>query len=119
MSAASVAFRHVQIEAEIDAEIRSFVEEGYAKAEKILSEHMDQLHKVAQYLIANEKIDGPEFERLMKGEDAAAAEAEPEIVETKPAQDSAMDAYAQDLREREDAPAEDAQGQTVQDLTEE
>ncbi|MBR3629502.1 MAG: ATP-dependent zinc metalloprotease FtsH [Oscillospiraceae bacterium] len=104
-----------EVAAEIDAEIRNFVEEGYTKAEQILTEHMDQLHKIAQYLIANEKIDGPEFERLMKGEDT-----EPEITETKPqpAQDSAMDAYAKDLRERQDE-AEDKPVQMVQDMTEE
>ncbi len=56
-----------EVAAEIDAEIRAFVEEGYEKAEQILTEHMDQLHEVAQYLIANEKIDGEDFDKLMKG----------------------------------------------------
>ena len=54
--------------AEIDAEIRNFVEQGYAKAEEILRTHIDQLHTVAQYLIKFEKIEGAEFEKLMKGE---------------------------------------------------
>ncbi len=57
-----------EVAAEIDAEIRAFVEEGYKRAEQILTEHMDQLHEVAQYLIANEKIDGEDFDKLMKGE---------------------------------------------------
>ncbi len=57
-----------QVAAEIDTEIRAYVEEGYRRAEEILTEHMDQLHTVAQYLIAHEKIDGPDFEKLMKGE---------------------------------------------------
>jgi cell division protease FtsH len=56
------------VAAEIDAEIRSFVEDGYDKAEEILSTHMDQLHRVAQYLIKYEKVDGPDFEKLMNGE---------------------------------------------------
>ncbi|MCR4646343.1 MAG: ATP-dependent zinc metalloprotease FtsH [Oscillospiraceae bacterium] len=112
-----------EVAAEIDAEIRCFVEEGYSRAEEILTDHMDQLHTIAQYLIANEKIDGPEFERLMRGEDAAAAavtedEAEPEILETKPATESSMDAYAKDLRERQETDAEPGE-QAVQDLTEE
>ncbi len=77
-----------QVAAEIDTEIRSYVEEGYAKAEEILRTHMDQLHKVAQYLIRHEKIDGPDFEKLMLGEDltetpAPAAEVVPaEVTET-------------------------------------
>ena len=57
-----------EVAAEIDEEIRSFIEEGYDKAEDILSTHMDQLHRVAQYLIKFEKVDGPDFEKLMKGE---------------------------------------------------
>ncbi|MDE6005087.1 MAG: ATP-dependent zinc metalloprotease FtsH [Oscillospiraceae bacterium] len=57
-----------EVAAEIDTEIRNFVEQGYAKAEEILRTHLDQLHVVAQYLIKNEKIDGEDFEKLMKGE---------------------------------------------------
>ncbi len=57
-----------QVAAEIDAEIRAYVEEGYKRAEEILTEHIDQLHTVAQYLINHEKIDGPDFEKLMKGQ---------------------------------------------------
>ena len=57
-----------EVAAEIDAEIRNFVEQGYAKAEEILRSHMDQLHRVAQYLIKYEKIDGSDFEKLMQGE---------------------------------------------------
>ncbi len=57
-----------EVAAEIDAEIRAFVEEGYDKAEDILSSHMEQLHRVAQYLIKHEKVDGPGFEKLMNGE---------------------------------------------------
>ncbi len=73
-----------QVAAEIDAEIRAYVEAGYAKAEEILTEHIDQLHQVAQYLIAHEKIDGPDFEKLMKGElDAEEKSAESEDLAVK------------------------------------
>ncbi|MBQ4465610.1 MAG: ATP-dependent zinc metalloprotease FtsH [Oscillospiraceae bacterium] len=68
-----------EVAAEIDAEIRAFVEEGYDKAEDILSTHMDQLHRVAQYLIKHEKVDGPGFEKLMNGETL------PDEVEEQPA----------------------------------
>ena len=57
-----------EVAAEIDEEIRAFIEEGYDKAEDILSTHMDQLHRIAQYLIKFEKVDGPDFENLMNGE---------------------------------------------------
>ena len=57
-----------QVAAEIDSEIRSLIEEGYGKAQAILTEHMDQLHLVAQYLIEHEKVDEITFVKLMKGE---------------------------------------------------
>lgn len=57
-----------EVAAEIDTEIRNFIEQGYSKAEEILRTHIDQLHTVAQYLIKNEKIDGDDFDKLMKGE---------------------------------------------------
>lgn len=57
-----------EVAAEIDTEIRTFIEDGYSKAEEILTEHMKQLHTVAQYLIAHEKVDAVGFEKLMKGE---------------------------------------------------
>ncbi len=57
-----------QVAAEIDTEIRAYVEQGYKKAEEILTEHMDQLHRVAQYLIRHEKVDGEDFVRIMRGE---------------------------------------------------
>ncbi len=56
-----------EVAAEIDAEIRAFVEEGYAKAEQILTDHADKLHTVAKYLMEHEKIDGDDFALLMEG----------------------------------------------------
>lgn len=56
------------IAAEIDAEIRELIETAYEKAKDILQSHMDQLHLLARYLMQHEKIDGSDFEKLMKGE---------------------------------------------------
>ncbi len=78
-----------EVAAQIDGEIRAFVEEGYAGAEHILTEHMDQLHKVAQYLIEHEKIDGDDFALLMEGK-----------LTEKPAE-TAASPEVQDLRETE------------------
>ncbi len=69
-----------QVAAEIDTEIRAYVEDGYQKAEQILTEHMDQLHLVAQYLIRHEKVDGEDFAKLMRGELALDTET-PEVQE--------------------------------------
>src|SRR5919202_336906 len=37
----------------IDEEVRRLIDEGYQRAEAILKEHMDKLHKIAEYLIQN------------------------------------------------------------------
>lgn len=55
------------IAAEIDNEIRDIVDEGYETARRILTEHMDELHKVAAVLMEREKISGEEFKTLMEG----------------------------------------------------
>lgn len=55
------------IAAEIDNEIRDILDEGYEKARRILTEHMDELHRVAAVLMEREKISGEEFNILMKG----------------------------------------------------
>ena len=57
-----------EVAAEIDGEIRRIIGSAYASAGTILSEHIDQLHMIAQYLIHNEKINGSTFIQLMKGE---------------------------------------------------
>lgn len=53
---------------EIDEEISAIIHNGYDRTEKILTEHMDKLHELAQYLIKYEKIDGEKFAKLMNGE---------------------------------------------------
>lgn len=56
------------VAAEIDSEIREIIDTGYQQAEDILNTHMAELHKVAHYLMENEKIDAATFDKLMKGE---------------------------------------------------
>jgi cell division protease FtsH len=52
---------------EIDEEISSIIHNGYDRTEKILTDHMDKLEELAQYLIKYEKIDGDKFKQLMDG----------------------------------------------------
>lgn len=52
---------------EIDNEIKRLVEDAYQRTESILSEHMDQLLKVAGFLFNNEKMSGEEFRAVMEG----------------------------------------------------
>ncbi len=56
------------VAAEIDSEIRTIIEDAFTKAEDVLTEHIDELHRIAKYLMIHEKIDGADFEKLMKNE---------------------------------------------------
>lgn len=56
------------VAAEIDAEVRGIIDTARERARDILTEHMDQLHKVAQFLFENEKMAANEFESMMTGQ---------------------------------------------------
>ncbi|MGN0537481.1 MAG: ATP-dependent zinc metalloprotease FtsH [Acutalibacteraceae bacterium] len=60
----------------IDAEVKSLITEGYNKTESLLREHIDQLHKVAQFLYLNEKMSGEEFADVMVGKPVISKTAE-------------------------------------------
>ena len=48
----------------IDEEVKSIIDFAYKKAETILKENIDKLHKVAGVLLEKEKIDGEEFDSI-------------------------------------------------------
>lgn len=56
------------IAAEIDAEIRNIIDNGYERCRELLEQHKDQLHLIAKHLMQFEKIESDDFEKLMKGE---------------------------------------------------
>ena len=49
----------------IDKEIRKLVDEGYNQAKKILTEKIDDLHKIAKALITYETLSGEEIENII------------------------------------------------------
>jgi cell division protease FtsH len=51
----------------IDLEVRRIVEEAEAKARRILSEHRDSLHTLAQALLEYETLSGEEVRTLLEG----------------------------------------------------
>jgi cell division protease FtsH len=51
----------------IDEEVRRLIDQGYQRADSILKEHMDKLHKIAEYLIQNETVEGETLERIFQG----------------------------------------------------
>jgi cell division protease FtsH len=53
----------------IDEEVRSLIDEGEATAKRVLSEHLDDLHKLAKALLEYETLSGDEVKALLAGED--------------------------------------------------
>ncbi|MDY6028831.1 MAG: ATP-dependent zinc metalloprotease FtsH [Acidaminococcaceae bacterium] len=54
-----------EVAAEIDKEVRAFMEDAYAATEKLLSENLDKLHVIAQALIERETLDAEEIKQLL------------------------------------------------------
>jgi len=53
-----------ELAAEIDKEVKSIIDEAYARTLNILKENISKLHKVAEVLLDKEKIEGSEFEEI-------------------------------------------------------
>ena len=53
----------------IDAEVRRFVEEGEQKAREVLTNHLDELHRLATALLEYETLTGEEAKKAIAGED--------------------------------------------------
>ena len=103
--------------AEIDSEMRDIIDEAYETCRRTLTEHIDQLHALAQALMEREKLNEKEFNAVMAGEtlppredpDAKPAEDQPAVqpveqAETAEAAEPAEPAEAVDAAPKE-APA--------------
>ena len=53
--------------AEIDSETRDIIDEAYETCRRTLTEHIDQLHALAQALMEREKLNEKEFNTVMAG----------------------------------------------------
>ena len=51
--------------AEIDGEMRDIIDEAYETCRRTLTEHIDQLHALAQALMEREKLNEKEFLSLI------------------------------------------------------
>ena len=56
----------------IDREIRQIIDMNYARAKKILEDHMDKLHAMSDALMKYETIDLDQIQRIMQGKDPGA-----------------------------------------------
>nr|MBE6545395.1 ATP-dependent zinc metalloprotease FtsH [Oscillospiraceae bacterium] len=50
----------------IDEEVRRIITESYKRCEKILTDHIDKLHFVAEFLLKNESMDDEQFKAAME-----------------------------------------------------
>jgi len=53
-----------EVAAAIDREIRSLIDKAYNKAEQLLKENINKLHRVAEALLEKETLDAKEFEEI-------------------------------------------------------
>ena len=56
-----------EIAAKIDSEIHSIISEAYLRAMTILTENIDKLHFISEFLLKNEVMDGEQFKAAMEG----------------------------------------------------
>jgi len=63
----------------IDQEVRRIVDEGYKRAQDILSAKEDQLHGVANALLEYESLNGDEINSIMRGETFSRPDDEPPV----------------------------------------
>ncbi|MGB0213684.1 MAG: ATP-dependent metalloprotease, partial [Algiphilus sp.] len=54
----------------IDREIREIIDTNYGRARRILEDHADKLHTMAEALLKYETIDSGQIARIMRGEPA-------------------------------------------------
>lgn len=53
----------------IDGEVKRLVQGGYDEAKRILTENLDNLHRLAQTLLDVETLSGEEIEKVLRGEE--------------------------------------------------
>jgi cell division protease FtsH len=82
---------------EIDEEVKHLMMTAYQTTEKILREHIDQLHRVAGVLFEKEKLEAPEFIEVMEGK--------------------LLPAYAQNLSDRDLNAGNDSQTDNTADVS--
>ena len=95
----------------IDEEIQRIIKECYADAKAILTEHIDKLHFVAEYLLGHETMDGDQFQAAMQ--DGATVE-QLEAITAEKAEKS-----RQDNEERAKNQAAEAEKKTDEEKSEE
>lgn len=79
-----------EVAAEIDKEVRSFIEDAYAATEKLLSDNIDKLHVIAEALIERETLEADEISELIKYGHILSAEEKAELGIKEPAKEAVV-----------------------------
>ena len=79
----------------IDKEARNWMDHAYHRAEQILSDHIEELHKVAALLMEKETIEAVEFYHIMSGS----------VSESEAMREAAAAAFKAEAEQKQAAPA--------------
>lgn len=97
-----------EVAAEIDKEVRSFMEDAYAATEKLLSDNIDKLHVIAKALMEKETLEEEEINQLVKYGHILTAEEKLQLVQQSVVDEEIAAAPVADADVKAEVPAAEA-----------
>lgn len=97
-----------EVAAEIDKEVRSFMEDAYAATEKLLSDNIDKLHVIAKALMEKETLEEEEINQLVKYGHILTAEEKLQLVQQSVVDEEIAVAPVAEADVKAEAPAAEA-----------
>ena len=97
-----------EVAAEIDKEVRSFMEDAYAATEKLLSDNIDKLHVIAKALMEKETLEEEEINQLVKYGHILTAEEKLQLVQQSVVDEEAAAAPVAEADAKAEEPAAEA-----------
>jgi len=97
-----------EVAAEIDKEVRSFMEDAYAATEKLLSDNIDKLHVIAKALMEKETLEEEEINQLVKYGHILTAEEKLQLVKQSVVDEEIAAAPVAEADAKAEAPAAEA-----------
>jgi len=97
-----------EVAAEIDKEVRSFMEDAYAATEKLLSDNIDKLHVIAKALMEKETLEEEEINQLVKYGHILTAEEKLQLVQQSVVDEEATAAPVAEADAKAEAPVAEA-----------
>lgn len=97
-----------EVAAEIDKEVRSFMEDAYAATEKLLFDNIDKLHVIAKALMEKETLEEEEINQLVKYGHILTAEEKLQFVQQSVVDEEATAVPVAEADAKAEAPAAEA-----------